>query len=69
MNTSDTREAKANARLIAAAPELLAALQKLEAVIHAATQSGCIPVPSPYSCQISVARDSAQAAIAKATGQ
>lgn len=63
--TQASETAKANARLIAAAPELLAALQLglLEAVTLKAR------LPEPYRSNIEAFVASARAAIAKAEGR
>lgn len=65
-------ESDANARLIAAAPDLLAALKELVAVAPAfrskAVGSAGSPVRADQDAYIA-AEDAARAAIAKATGQ
>lgn len=58
-----SKEARANARLIAAAPELLEALIKCEAVMTVAVQ--CMGQEAEEGSAIQIAR----AAIAKATGK
>ncbi len=60
---------EANARLIAAAPELLAALQRAEALLSIAYNPGIEDSVTLAATSCQWATNAARAAIAKATGQ
>ena len=60
---------EANARLIAAAPELLAALAKIEVDFTALLCERILDSTLPEFYMVRDARNAARAAIAKATGQ
>ena len=62
----------ANARLIAAAPDLLAALRDMDDLLQWLQDSGNLksPIePHPYGLGVMLAKQAARAAILKATGQ
>ena len=69
MDGADIRQA--NARLIAAAPDLLAALRKADALLKNASDTGLLDLLAGYMHpdEINGACDAVIAAIAKATGE